>query len=34
MGASNEEITIDIVNCGGPGLTPPEEQVANSIENF
>jgi hypothetical protein len=34
MGATDEEITLDIVICGGPGTNPPDEQVANSIENF
>ena len=34
MGATDEEITLDILICGGLGMTPPDEQVANSIQNF
>ncbi len=34
MGATNEEITLDIVICGGTGLNPTKEEVGNSIENF
>lgn len=35
MGSTREEITIDIVNCGGVGLNPPhEEEAATSLGNY
>jgi len=34
MGATDEEITLDIVSCGGYGLTPFSENVGTTIENY
>ena len=34
MGASDEEITLDILICGGPGRVPPKEQVSTTLNNF
>jgi len=34
MGATDEEITLDILICGGPGMIPPKEETATSIQNF
>jgi predicted acylesterase/phospholipase RssA len=34
MGATDDEITLDVLICGGPGMTPPQEEVSNSIQNF
>jgi len=35
MGASDQEITLDMVICGGYGLTPPSHPEGyNTIENW
>ena len=34
MGATDEEITLDILICGGPGRIPPKEQESTTIANF
>jgi hypothetical protein len=35
MGSTRDEITIDIVNCGGFDITPsPHQEANNAIGNF